>query len=95
MERRTPNVVKLDVFINKAFATTFACDGLLMSSSTGSTAYNVSLANGVMMHPEVECMIMSPMNALSLSARPLVLPKRATITVKVSAIIKKTILTSK
>jgi NAD kinase len=84
VERRTPNVIKLDIFINEAFATTFNCDGVLIASSTGSTAYNVSLGNGVMMHPEVECMILNPMGSISLSSRPLILPKHHAITVKVS-----------
>jgi NAD+ kinase len=69
--------------VNQAYATTFNCDGILVASSTGSTAYNVSLGNGVMMHPEVECMILNPMGAISLSSRPLILPKHHTITIKV------------
>jgi NAD+ kinase len=74
----------IDVYINKVFATTWSCDGVLMASSTGSTAYNVSLANGIMMHPEVECLILNPMAAINLSARPLVLPHAHSIMLKVS-----------
>lgn len=83
-ERRTTNVVKLDVYVNKVFSTTLNCDGLLVASSTGSTAYNSSLANGVMMHPEVECIILNPIGSINLSSRPLILSKHHEIMIKVS-----------
>lgn len=83
IERRTPNVVKLDVFVNDTFACTLNADGMLVSSSTGSTAYNMSMANAVAMHPLVNCIIINPFNPLSLSIRPLVLPDTVNITVRV------------
>jgi NAD kinase len=83
VERRTPYVVKLDLYINDTFATTFASDGVLISTSTGSTAYNLSLGHGIILHPNVNCMIVNPMSPISLSARPLVLPKDAKVSIKV------------
>lgn len=83
VERRTTNVVKLDIYVNKVFSTTLNCDGILVASSTGSTAYNSSLANGVLMHPEVECIILNPMGSINLSSRPLVLSNHHEIMVKV------------
>ena len=49
----------------------FGCDGVVMSTPTGSTAYNFS-AGGPVVWPAVEAMILVPLSAHALFARPLV-----------------------
>jgi NAD+ kinase len=79
IERATPSMVTLDLYINDCYAIPIRSDGLVISSSTGSTAYNLSLANGVIMNNNVECMIINPMASMSLSSRPIILPKTCKI----------------
>jgi len=67
-----------DMFINKYWA-----DGLIIASPTGSTAYNLS-ANGPIVMPNTDVMVLNPINPHTLTTRPLVLPsnKSLKITVK-------------
>lgn len=67
-----------DMFINNYWA-----DGLIIASPTGSTAYNLS-ANGPIVMPNTDVMVLNPINPHTLTTRPLVLPsdKSLKITVK-------------
>ncbi|GAA4685256.1 NAD kinase [Frondihabitans cladoniiphilus] len=60
----------------------FGCDGVVMSTPTGSTAYNFS-AGGPVVWPEVEAMILVPLSAHALFARPLVVGPNSTFAVEV------------
>ncbi|ACB00602.1 MULTISPECIES: NAD(+) kinase [Cyanophyceae] len=53
-------------------------DGLLVATSTGSTCYTAS-ANGPIMHPGLEAIVVTPICPLSLSSRPIVLPARSNV----------------
>ncbi len=55
-------------------------DGLLIATPTGSTSYTVA-ANGPILHPGMDAMIVTPICALSLSSRAIVLPPGSTISV--------------
>jgi len=60
----------------------WACDGLLVSTPTGSTAYAFS-AGGPVVWPGVDAMLVLPLSAHALFARPLVLSPTSTIIVEV------------
>ncbi|WP_286343287.1 NAD kinase [Frondihabitans sucicola] len=60
----------------------FGCDGVVMSTPTGSTAYNFS-AGGPVVWPEVEAMILVPLSAHALFARPLVVGPDSSFAVEV------------
>lgn len=62
----------------------FGCDGVLISSPTGSTAYAFS-AGGPVVWPDLEAIIVVPNNAHALFARPMVTNPHAVITVDVDA----------
>ena len=62
----------------------FGCDGVLVSSPTGSTAYAFS-AGGPVVWPDLEAIIVVPNNAHALFARPMVTNPNAVITVDVGA----------
>lgn len=62
----------------------FGCDGVLVSSPTGSTAYAFS-AGGPVVWPDLEAIIVVPNNAHALFARPMVTSPNAVITVDVDA----------
>jgi NAD+ kinase len=71
-------LVHLDVWVNDSFVTEYPADGVILSTPTGSTAYNLS-AGGPLVDPQVGCFILSPICAHSLYTRPLVVPAAATI----------------
>lgn len=60
----------------------FGCDGVVLATPTGSTAYNFS-AGGPVVWPEVEALLMVPISAHALFARPMVVAPSATLAVEV------------
>lgn len=56
----------------------FAADGVIVSTPTGSTAYSMS-AGGPIITPEVEAIVVTPICPHSLAVRPLVLPAHRTV----------------
>jgi NAD+ kinase len=62
----------------------FGCDGVLVSTPTGSTAYTFS-AGGPILWPELEAILVVPNNAHALFSRPMVTSPQASIAVEVEA----------
>lgn len=60
----------------------FGCDGIVISTPTGSTAYAFS-AGGPVVWPSVQAILMVPLSAHALFARPMVISPSATIAVEV------------
>lgn len=60
----------------------FGCDGVLVSTPTGSTAYAFS-AGGPVVWPNVEAMVMIPLSAHALFARPLVVDPKTELAIEV------------
>lgn len=60
----------------------FGCDGIVCATPTGSTAYNFS-AGGPVVWPEVEALLMVPISAHALFARPMVVAPTSTLAVEV------------
>lgn len=61
---------------------TFGCDGIVVSTPTGSTAYAFS-AGGPVVWPTLDAMLVVPLSAHALFARPLVVPPTSTVAVEV------------
>jgi len=76
-------IIDLDVHINDQFLTTFRADGLIVSTPTGSTAYNLS-AGGPILYPAMSCYILTPICPFALNNRPIILPDSATIYITLS-----------
>jgi len=76
-------IIDLDVHIDDEFLTTFRADGLIVSSPTGSTAYNLS-AGGPIVYPTMSCYILTPICPFALTNRPIILPDSATISITLS-----------
>lgn len=57
-------------------------DGIIAASSTGSTAYSVS-AGGPIVDPELDVIVLTPINPFSLSMRPLVINANSELSIKI------------
>lgn len=69
---RPGRVVRLDVSINGTAFTTYAADGVIVATPTGSTAYSFS-ARGPIVSPRHDCMVLTPVSPHMLFDRALVL----------------------
>lgn len=74
-------VVRLNISVNGESIGTYAADGIVISTPTGSTAYSLS-AGGPVVVPTVESIIITPVSAHTLAIRSLVIPADAEVTVE-------------
>jgi NAD+ kinase len=77
-------IIELETMVNDQKVTTYRADGLIVSSPTGSTAYNLS-AGGPMIHPGMECMVLTPICPFTLTNRSIVLPANADLKITLSS----------
>ena len=75
-------LVELQVSVDGDPLTNYRCDGLIVSSPTGSTAYSLA-AGGAVVYPTAEVLQLTPICPHTLSNRSLILPLTSTICVKV------------
>jgi len=75
-------MLELTVEIDGRPLSTWGCDGVVMATPTGSTAYAFS-AGGPVVWPDVDAMLVVPISAHALFARPLVLSPRSRLAVEV------------
>jgi NAD+ kinase len=61
---------------------TYASDGIVLSTPTGSTAYSLS-AGGPVVYPTLETIVVTPVAAHTLAIRPVVLPSSVEVTLRV------------
>jgi NAD+ kinase len=80
------------VEIDQQFVATFRADGVIVSTPTGSTAYSLA-ANGPIVMPTVNAMVVTPICPHLLTIRPIVVHGDATITVHVEGVPSQTFLT--
>ena len=66
-------VVSTNLFINDEFTTSYASDGVIFATPTGSTAYSLS-AGGPITDSSMELILVTPICPHTLSSRPLILP---------------------
>ena len=59
----------------------YACDGIVFSTPTGSTAYNLA-AGGPIAHPDAQVVMMTPISAHTLTSRSVVFPAGLSLQVK-------------
>jgi NAD+ kinase len=71
-------IIEIEAYLNSQFVSSFRADGLIVSTPTGSTAYNLS-AGGPIIFPSMNAVVVTPICPFTLSNRPLVVPDDAVI----------------
>ena len=74
-------LISLDVSVDGELVTRYRCDGLIISSPTGSTAYSLA-AGGAVVLPTAEVFAMTPICPHALSNRSIIMPLSSIIRVK-------------
>lgn len=74
-------LISLDVTVDGELVTRYRCDGLIISSPTGSTAYSLA-AGGAVVLPTAEVFALTPICPHALSNRSIILPLSSTLRVK-------------
>ncbi len=77
-------MLKLRITVGGTFIATYAADGIIVATPTGSTAYNLA-AGGPLVHPSLEVMLLTPICPHTLNVRSLILDARETIEVSVES----------
>lgn len=85
-------ILDLKTAIDGHHLTHYRADGLIVSTPTGSTAYNLS-AGGPIVYPTANAIILTPICPFALTNRPIILPPQATIQVELSEPAKHVTLT--
>ena len=78
-------IIELDARVDGQYVSKFRSDGLILSTPTGSTAYNVS-AGGPIVYPTMAAIIMTPIASHTLTNRPLVLPPESHVDITLRSI---------
>ena len=76
-------LILIEVSINDMETVSFRSDGLILSTATGSTAYNLS-SSGPILHPGIPAIIFNPICPHSLTLSPIVIPGSDVIEVRAS-----------
>ena len=83
-----PKMIDLTIKVDGEYVTTFAADGLIIATPTGSTGYSISVG-GPIVSPRSDVITISPVSPHSLSVRPLVLPSTQEITIITNSLHKE------
>ncbi len=85
-------IIEIEVELNNLYVNSFRADGLIVSTPTGSTAYNLS-AGGPIIYPTMNAVVLTPICPFTLSNRPIVVPDADEIKLKLKNEIEGVILT--
>ncbi len=77
-----PHVVQIRTWVDEYFYNTTFADGIILSTATGSTAYNMAVG-GPLMHPQVQNSVLTPIAAHLASDRSLILPVEACVKLQI------------
>lgn len=72
VQKADPSMITINVYVDGAHLNTYWADGLIVSTATGSTAYNLSVG-GPILSPEDESIIISPISPHNLTIRPIII----------------------
>lgn len=78
---QNPCLIDLNLHVNGNYLNTFAADGIIIATSTGSTAYSLA-AGGPILMPELEALVVTPICPHTISNRPIVLTPEGEIRIQ-------------
>jgi NAD+ kinase len=84
MKTDTSSMIVIKTYLNGVYLNSYWADGLIVSTPTGSTGYNLSVGGPVVM-PGSDIFVISPMSPHNLNVRPLVVPDTAELTFEVES----------
>ncbi|PWA06959.1 NAD kinase [Flavobacterium psychrotolerans] len=79
----TASMITIETYLNGEYLNSYWADGLIIATPTGSTGYSMS-CGGPILIPEVKSLVITPIAPHNLNARPLVIPDKTEIRLKVS-----------
>jgi len=79
----TASMITIETYLNDEFLNSYWADGLIIATPTGSTGYSMS-CGGPILTPDVESFVITPIAPHNLNARPLVIPDKTEIRLKVT-----------
>ncbi len=85
-------IICLATYVNNNYVITYSADGLVVSTSTGSTAYSLS-AGGPIVNPNINSIILTPICPHTLSARPLIVGENDQVKIKLESSEEKVMVT--
>lgn len=80
----SPKILNMEIIINGVSMNKYRADGLIVATSSGSTAYSLS-AGGPIIHPLVDAFVITPVCAHNLYIRSMVIPTNETICIKLNS----------
>lgn len=78
----TLKIVKLKVYVNGQFLCEYSADGVIVTTPTGSTGYNLS-AGGPIVEPKAQLMVLTPICPHTLSARSIILSPEDVVEIEI------------
>ena len=67
------SMLRTEVYVDDLYVATYAGDGVIVASPTGSTAYSLS-CGGPILTPDCGCFVITPIGAHTLTLRPIIVP---------------------
>ncbi len=81
----TPKLIDIKFYCNRRFVVDTRCDGIIVSTPTGSTAYSLS-AGGPILSPVMDAIVVAPINPHILSIRPMVFSLKDIISFRIRSL---------
>ena len=79
----TTSMITIETYLDNEFLNSYWADGLIIATPTGSTGYSLS-CGGPILTPSVESLVITPIAPHNLNNRPLVIPDKTEVRLKVS-----------
>lgn len=82
--REEASLLRTQVFVDGDYVATYAGDGVIVATPTGSTAYSLS-CGGPILTPISRCFVITPVSAHTLTLRPIIIPDSASVSLRIEA----------